>query len=209
MKGALQILRYENRFNRWLLPVCWLVTVVGAYLDNPMVAAMAAASTGILSSGSIFALEQGGNWEMLVMTMPVSRKALILGRYAKSLLYDLIPGVVYMMAFPVFHGNGDDGCALLLAGYAMVATACSIPISYTSWSMEAKQRGYSFCISSSIIFSRMVTRTDYEAIQVAGGWTAVPLPISMEQGLNWLTAGLILMAVSILLSLWLEPRREW
>lgn len=209
MKGAVQILRYENGFNRWLLPVCLLIAAVGAFLDNPMVAAMAAAATGITSSGSIFALEKGGNWEMMVMTMPISRKALVLGRYGKSLIYDLLPGLVYMITFSLFHGNGDVGCALVLVGYAMAATACSLPLSYTSWSGEAKQRGYSFCISFSMIFSRHAIQKDYDAIQVNGGWTAIPLPISMERGLKWLAAGVILMAVSALLSLWLEPRREW
>lgn len=203
MKGAARILRLSDRRNALVLLGSWLAAAIGGWLNISILAAIAAALVGIMSSGIWTVLE--GDWEMMVMTMPVSRKGLVIGRYLRGLTCALIFGVIYMVSFRLRGSGGDEGYGLMLTAYSLLAAAISLPIGYTSWKPEGKQRAYNLSLTEAVMISGWLTRREYEIVND----TAVPLPVTLEQGRTWLAVGLAALVVSFGLSLWLEPRREW
>lgn len=188
-------------FSSWSINLTFVlggvIVFVGGALNSPGVASMGAALSALSACGWT-QLENGGAWEMTIMTMPLSRKGLVLARYIQALAASLVIGWIYMLAFRVLGDGADDGSGLILMGYAMMITSLGLLFLYADWDMELKKKLMSPLMMLTFLSSSWICR-----------YSAVFDNASLEMGWNWLLASAAVMLVSLIASLFLERKREW
>lgn len=191
-------------FSSWSIHLTFVlggvIVFVGGALNSPGVASMGAALSA-LSACSWTQLENGGAWEMTILTMPISRKGLVLARYIQALAASLVIGWIYMLAFRVLGNGADDGSGLMLMGYAMIITSLGLLLLYVDWDMELKKRLMSPLMMLTFLSDSWILRY--------WKWHGGDYRASLETGWNWLWVSAAVMLISLIASLILERKREW
>lgn len=197
MKQVIQLLRMDNYWPLSLFALLALFTG-GNY---PLLLVAAAYAAGLMGYATLQSARSSG-WEAQIMTMPVSRKSLVIGRYLQSICPACILGLLETAWYAL--GGRLDGYGLLLCGFALLVAAISLAVGFGE---KGAQRTsgilvYGIC---GALFAAIPMR-----IGVDRDWFMPRrVPLDMATGMLWLAIGAVAVGLSLCLSLRLEAQREW